>query len=156
MSLFLIILQIKKASQLPLGAATTNTGVPRTVGETDWTEMVATCCKLASQGLCNVTPVLLLIRDALVSIGLSLHSFLQAAMLALHKEEVTTSTSPVHQKEGPVDGKKVDGEYSPVLIHRELDAGTVERVSSRGDSSTKGLKRRAPFPNVVDAGEEPK
>jgi len=147
---------IKKASQLPLGAATTNTGAPRAVGETDWTEMVATFGKLASQGVRNATPILLLIRDALMSIGHSLHASLQAAMLALHKEEITTSTSPAHQKESPADGKKVDGEYSPVLIHRELDAGTVERVSSRGDSSTKGLKRRAPFPNMADEGEEPK
>ena len=155
MNQFLIIPQIRKASQLTIGTAVANTGVLRAVGETDWKEVVVISGKLVAQGVRGATPVLLVIRDALVDIGLALHSSLQTALLALHKEEVTASTGPVRQKESPADAKKVDGEYSPVLVHRELDAAAVEQVSSRGESSAKGLKRRAPFPNICDEGEEP-
>jgi hypothetical protein len=102
---------------------------------------------VTAQGVRDATPVLLIIRDTFVGIGLALHSALQTALFALHKyeEEITTSTGPARQEGSPTDPKKVDGEYSPVFIHRELDAGAI---SSSAESSAEGLKRRAPFPNV--------
>lgn len=119
--------------------------------------MLLTLGKLAVQCAREAIPILLIVRDALMSIGLALHSSLQTALLALHKEEVGTSgDSPVRQKESPsrpADGRKGDGECSPVLIYKELDAGTAERVSSRDESSAKGLKRRAPFTNIPYEGE---
>jgi hypothetical protein len=147
MSRFLIILLIKKASELPLGRAAANTGVPRAVRETDWKQIAERVVTVAAQGVRDVNPVLLIVRDTFVGIGLALHSTLQTTLFALHKyeEDITTSTGPAHQG-SPTDPKKVDGEYFPVFIHREFDAGA--------ESSAEGLKRRTPFPNVGRAGTD--
>ena len=102
---------------------------------------------VSAQGVRDVTPILLIVRDTFVGIGLALHSALQTALSALHKygEDNANSTGSVRQEGSPTDLQKVDGENSPVFIHRELDAGAT---SSSAESSAEGLKRRAPFPNV--------
>lgn len=112
--------------------------------ETDWKQIAERVVTVAAQG---VTPIVLIIRDTFVGIGLALHSALQTAMFGLHKyeEENSTSTGSVREEGSLTDPKKVDGEYSSVFIHRELDAGAI---SSSAESSAEGLKRRAPFPNV--------
>jgi len=117
------------------------------VRETDWKQIAERVVAVAAQGIRDATPVLLIVRNTFVGIGLALHSALQTALFSLHKyeEDITTSTGPVPQEGGPADPKRVDGEYSPVFIHRELDAGAV---LSSAESSAEGLKRRAPFPNV--------
>jgi hypothetical protein len=97
-------------------------GVPRAVRETDWKQIAERVVRIVAQGVRSITHVLLIVRDTFVG-----------------------STGPVRQEGSPADPKKVDGEYSPVFIHRELDGGAV---SSSAESSADGLNRRAPFPNV--------
>jgi len=121
-----------------------NTGVPRAVRETEWKQIAEGALKMATQGIRDVTPVLLIIRDVLVAMGLGLHSALQT-LFALQEGEITTSTGPVPQEGSPADSNKVDDKYEPpVLINRELDAAAA---SSNAESSD-GLKRRAGFSNV--------
>jgi hypothetical protein len=116
------------------------------VREADWKQIAERAVTVTAQGVRDVTPVLLVVRDTFVGIGHALHSALQTALFALHKaeEEITTSTGSARQG-SPTDSKKVDGDYSPVFIHRELDAGAI---SSGAESSAEGVKRRTPFPNV--------
>jgi len=92
------------------------------VRETDCKQIAERVVTIVAQGVRDVTRVLLIVRDTFVG-----------------------STGPVLREGSPADPKKVDGEYSPVFIHRELDGGTV---SSSAESSAEGLNRRAPFPNV--------
>ena len=114
--------------------------------ETDWKQIAERVVTVTAQGIRDVTPVLLIIRDTFVGIGIALHSALQTALFALHKyEDITASTGPVRQEGSPTDPQKMDGEYSPVFIHRELDTGAI---SSSAESSAEGLKRRAPFPDI--------
>lgn len=114
---------------------------------TDWKQIAERVMTVTAQGVRDVTPILLIVRDTFVGIGLALHSALQTALSALHKyeEDNMTGTGPVRQDERLTDLQKVDGENSPVFIHRELDAAAI---SSSAESSAEGLKRRAPFPNV--------
>ena len=124
-----------------------NTGIPRAVRETDWKQITESAVKTATQGVRDVTPVLLVVRDVLVAMGLGLHAALQT-LFALQEGEITTSTGPVPQEGSPAD-PKVDEKYeSPVLINRELDAA----AASSSTESSDGLKRRAGFSNV--GGEE--
>lgn len=78
--------------------------------------------------------------------NVALQFIIKKALSVLHKyEDTTTSTGAIRQEWSLHDPRELDGEYSPVVIDKELDTGSV---LIGAESSAEGLKRRTPFPSV--------
>ncbi|KAF8960940.1 hypothetical protein BDZ97DRAFT_1921826 [Flammula alnicola] len=156
-------------NKLPRGGVVSPGSLPRAVRETDWrvvADAVASLGRHTAQGMREATPILLTVRDALVTIGVALHSALHTAIFALNRNEAETTSQPA-PRDGelrPAEEVRIPTEFETTAAHHgnkaeDEQAVVVEQIevlTGRAETSAEGLKRRAPFPNVGDDEAEDK
>lgn len=123
--------------------------VSRTLKEIDWKAFVDGTTALghyASQGVKEVTPALVAIRDVLFTLAVAAQSAFDTARVALDNQQ----NSPANESNSG-EGEPIITEVEPVEVKEE----TGVLIDSQEESSA-NLKRRTPLTNAADDAEPQK